>query len=41
MDESYYKKQAPFFGTWYIKEFIGRGSYGQVFLITKEDVSGE
>lgn len=41
MDELYHKKQEPFFGTWYIKEFIGRGSYGQVFLINKEDVSGQ
>lgn len=40
VEESYYKKQEPFFGTWQIKEFIGRGSYGQVFLIEKEDVSG-
>lgn len=40
MTEAYYKSLEPFFGSWHIKEFIGRGSYGQVYKIEKEDISG-
>ena len=40
MNEAYYKSLEPFFGSWYIKEYIGRGSYGQVYRIEKEDISG-
>lgn len=38
MDASYYKKYEPVFGEYYIREQIGRGSYGRVFLIEREDM---
>ncbi len=38
--DAYYKSLAPFFGSWYIKEYIGSGSHGQVYKIEKEDISG-
>ena len=34
--ETIYKKYEPVFGSWYIKEKIGLGSVGQVFLIERE-----
>ena len=41
MDINYYKsKYEPIAGEWYIKEQLGKGSYGQVFRIEKEDMSG-
>ncbi len=40
MNDAYYKSLAPFFGSWYIKEYIGSGSYGQVYKIEKADISG-
>lgn len=27
MDNEYYKRYEPFFGAWYIKRYIGAGSY--------------
>ena len=40
MEESYYKKYEPIDGKWYIKELLGEGSYGKVFRIEREDISG-
>lgn len=41
MDINYYKsKYEPIAGEWYIKEQLGKGSYGSVFRIEKEDMSG-
>lgn len=41
MDINYYKsKYEPIAGEWYIKEQLGKGSYGKVFRIEKEDMSG-
>ena len=37
MENDYYKQYEPFFGSWYIKRFIGAGSYGKVFEIEKKD----
>ena len=39
MDENYYKQFEPFWGSWYIKEFIGEGSFGKCFKIEKQDIS--
>lgn len=41
MGESYYKKYEPIDGKWYIKELLGEGSYGKVFRIEREDISGK
>ena len=41
MEESYYKKYEPIDGKWYIKELLGEGSYGKVFRIEREDISGK
>ena len=35
MDE--YRKYEPIFGSWYLKRLIGRGSFGKVFEITREE----
>ena len=35
MDE--YKKYEPIFGSWYLSRLIGRGSFGKVFEITREE----
>ena len=35
MDE--YKKYEPIFGSWYLKRLIGKGSFGKVFEITREE----
>ena len=35
--ETRYDKYEPFFGSWYIKNRIGRGAAGEVFLIERED----
>ena len=35
--DTIYKKYEPIFGAWYIKEKIGQGSVGQVFLIEREE----
>ena len=35
MDE--YRKYEPIFGTWYLSKLIGKGSFGKVFEITKEE----
>ncbi len=41
MDINYYKsKYEPIGGEWYIKEQLGKGSYGSVYKIEKEDMSG-
>ena len=37
MDNEYYKRYEPFFGSWHIKRFIGAGSYGKVFEIERRD----
>ncbi|MCI6742542.1 MAG: serine/threonine-protein kinase [Faecalibacterium prausnitzii] len=37
MENDYYKQYEPFFGSWYIKRFIGAGSYGKVFEIERRD----
>lgn len=37
MENDYYKRYEPFFGSWYIKRFIGAGSYGKVFEIERRD----
>ena len=37
MENDYYKQYEPFFGSWYIKRFIGAGSYGKVFEIERQD----
>ena len=37
MDNEYYKRYEPFFGSWHIKRFIGAGSYGRVFEIERRD----
>lgn len=35
MDE--YRKYEPIFGSWYIKRLLGKGSFGKVFEITREE----
>lgn len=37
LDENYYKKYEPIFGSWYIKKKIGSGSFGSVYEIERED----
>ena len=37
MDNAYYKKYEPLFGSWYITREIGAGSFGKVFEIQRED----
>lgn len=37
MEDKYYKKYEPLFGSWYIKRKIGSGSFGSVFEIERED----
>ena len=37
MDNEYYKRYEPFFGSWHIKRFIGAGSYGKVFELERRD----
>lgn len=37
MDISYYKMYEPIFGAWKIKEKIGEGNFGSVFIIERED----
>ena len=36
-----YKKYEPFFGSWYIKRFIGEGGFAKVFEITRNDFGDE
>ena len=36
--ESYYSRFEPIFGSWYLKERIGKGSTGEVYLIEREDM---
>lgn len=38
MKENYYKQYEPLFGSWYIREKIGEGSFGQVYVIEREEV---
>ena len=38
MKENYYKQYEPLFGSWYIKEKIGEGAYGQVYIIEREEL---
>lgn len=37
LKEDYVKRYEPFWGSWYIEKFIGQGSYGKVFMISKEE----
>ena len=37
MNLEYYKKYEPIFGSWYITGFLGRGSFGEVYEITREE----
>ena len=37
MNKEYYKKYEPIFGTWYIKDLIGEGSFGKVYTIERTD----
>ena len=37
MDISYYKSQEPIFGFWHIEEELGKGSFGSVYKIKRED----
>ena len=37
MENEYYKRYEPFFGSWHIKRYIGAGSYGKVFEIERRD----
>lgn len=39
MDE--YRKYEPVFGSWYLKKLIGKGSFGKVFEITREEYGNE
>ena len=39
MDE--YRKYEPIFGSWYLKKLIGKGSFGKVFEITREEYGRE
>lgn len=41
MEVNYYKRYEPIDGKWYIKELLGEGSYGKVFRIEREDISGK
>ncbi|MCH5269174.1 MAG: protein kinase [Lachnospiraceae bacterium] len=36
-----YKKYEPFFGSWYLKRFIGEGSFAKVFEIVRNDFGNE
>ncbi|MFZ5988087.1 MAG: DUF5050 domain-containing protein [Bacillota bacterium] len=36
-DKDYIKKYEPLWGSWYIQELIGEGSFGRVYRITKEE----
>ena len=36
-----YKKYEPFFGTWYIKRFVGEGGFAKVFEIVRTDFGNE
>ncbi len=38
MNENYYKQYEPLFGSWYIKEKIGEGAFGQVYIIEREEL---
>ena len=40
MENDYYKRYEPFFGSWFIRRFIGKGSYGRVFEIERKDAFG-
>ncbi len=37
MNTEYFKQYEPFFGSWYIKRELGKGSYGRVFEIIREE----
>ncbi len=38
MKENYYKQYEPLFGSWYIKEKIGEGAFGHVYVIEREEL---
>ena len=38
MNIDYYKQYEPIFGSWYIKELLGEGSFGKVYEIEREDL---
>lgn len=40
MDINYYKQYEPIFGSWYIEECLGEGSFGQVYKIERRDIGG-
>jgi len=37
LKEDHVKKYEPFWGSWYIEKFLGQGSYGKVFKLSKEE----
>ena len=37
MDNSRYKKYEPIFGSWYLSRLLGRGSFGEVYEITRDE----
>lgn len=41
MSELNYKKYEPIDGKWYIKDKLGEGSYGAVYRIERDDISGK
>lgn len=40
METDYYRKYEPLFGSWYIKDQIGEGSFGKVYVIERKEMGG-
>ncbi len=38
METEYYRKYEPLFGSWYIKDQIGEGSFGKVYIIERKEM---
>lgn len=38
METDYYKRYEPLFGSWYIKDQIGEGSFGKVYIIERKEM---
>ena len=38
MENDYYRKYEPLFGSWYIKDQIGEGSFGKVYVIERKEM---
>ena len=38
METDYYRKYEPLFGSWYIKDQIGEGSFGKVYVIERKEM---